>query len=529
MKTLSLITLSFLCFTLGAQHERQLDSKIDKVTVFEEGFIAERTAEINLLAGKQSIVFRSLPYNLSRNSIQIESSQTIDLSSISFRNSNFESRPKPPEYLKLQALIDNKQIELSNYIAHQEALLLETKILDNNISLGGNQGFTLNDLQQISAYAKSQKEKNSLDRHKTDRSIAQTKEELQKMKEALEKIRSDFNVNSIEVILNIDSEKAVTTKFIISYAVPNSASWQNTYELHYTGLGNSLEMLHKGQVYQSTHEDWTNIQLVLATGSPNQSIEMPRLQTHFLSAYNSNVTRGARAMGDDIMKSMPTTNRAYGSGKDSKKVKGKAIAINEQSTRLEFVPLGRHTIKRNGNESLDIRSLNLEATYEYQSTPKLDPYFYLIATVTGWEQHQLLPGEINLFNEGLFIGSSYMDFQSTEDSIHFSLGKDPSIMIRRKRVFNKEGKSFFGGTKTEEHHYKISLKHRKSSIVNLRVFDHLPISTNEDISVQVIETTKAKYDKRTGLLEWGLELAPGAEAEFNVAYELRYPEYLIVH
>ncbi len=57
------------------------------------------------------------------------------------------------------------------------------------------------------------------------------------------------------------------------------------------------------------------------------------------------------------------------------------------------------------------------------------------------------------------------------------------------------------------------------------VYDQVPISKLEEIKIEVIEISGAKYNKETGELKWQLKLKPGEKKSFILKYAVKYPKY----
>lgn len=93
---------------------------------------------------------------------------------------------------------------------------------------------------------------------------------------------------------------------------------------------------------------------------------------------------------------------------------------------------GEHTIPSSTREYLaDIKQTILEASYLYQSVPKIDAKAYLIARIKDWEGLKLIEGEVNVYQNGTFTGKTYLDPLAAGDSLELSLGPDPAIQISR--------------------------------------------------------------------------------------------------
>jgi hypothetical protein len=54
--------------------------------------------------------------------------------------------------------------------------------------------------------------------------------------------------------------------------------------------------------------------------------------------------------------------------------------------------------------------------------------------------------------------------------------------------------------------------------------DQLPVSTHEDIEVEPLELSGARYNKEKGYLEWKTTLAPGERVTKKVRFSIKYPK-----
>ncbi len=70
----------------------------------------------------------------------------------------------------------------------------------------------------------------------------------------------------------------------------------------------------------------------------------------------------------------------------------------------------------------------------------------------------------------------------------------------------------------------IDIKNRKSQVVNLIVQDQLPISTNNDITVEKQEISKAQLDETNGILIWKISLQPNEQKKLVLKYQVKYPK-----
>ncbi|MBM3185057.1 MAG: DUF4139 domain-containing protein, partial [Bacteroidetes bacterium] len=105
-------------------------------------------------------------------------------------------------------------------------------------------------------------------------------------------------------------------------------------------------------------------------------------------------------------------------------------SVVKKDLRVEYAIQSKMSIPTDGmDHRVSISTYDLNASYEYHAVPKIDPSVYLAAQVTGWEKLNLMSGESNIYFDGTFMGKSYLDVNSTKDTLSFSFGKDNKISM----------------------------------------------------------------------------------------------------
>ena len=196
-----------------------------------------------------------------------------------------------------------------------------------------------------------------------------------------------------------------------------------------------------------------------------------------------------------------------------------------QPTTVSFSVDIPYTIPSDGeNYTVEMQDLSISATYEYFTAPKVSQEVFLTALITDWEVYNLMAGEASIFFEDTFVGRSVLDVDQPSDTLTVSLGQDRGISVSRTRVADYSEKNFFGTTRSEQVGYEIALRSNKAQPVSVVVEDQVPVSTNEQIRVDVEETSSAGYNETTGLLRWSLELPPAETKKLRFGYEVKYPK-----
>jgi hypothetical protein len=184
---------------------------------------------------------------------------------------------------------------------------------------------------------------------------------------------------------------------------------------------------------------------------------------------------------------------------------GNAVAttITKKDLRVEYAIQSKMSIPSDGmDHRVSIATHELPASYEYHVVPKIDPSVYLSAQVVGWEKLNLLSGESNIYFDGTFMGKSYLDVNSTKDTLSFSFGKDSKVSVERTRVKEKSKIKTIGSRQKFDVTWEIKIKNNGGAMIPLIVKDQFPISNQEDIKVKRGDLVDGKADEKTGIITW---------------------------
>jgi hypothetical protein len=197
--------------------------------------------------------------------------------------------------------------------------------------------------------------------------------------------------------------------------------------------------------------------------------------------------------------------------------------VVKKDLRMEYQIQSKMTIPTDGmDHRVQIDNFELNASYEYHTAPKIDPSVFLAAQVTGWEKLNLLSGESNIYFDGTYIGKSYIDVNSTKDTLSFSFGKDAKVIVERTKVKDKSSNKVFGSRQKYDVTWEIRMRNNGGASIPIIVKDQFPISTNNDIKVRNGEFGTASLDEKTGILVWKLNLPLGGSQNLQFGYSVDY-------
>jgi hypothetical protein len=219
---------------------------------------------------------------------------------------------------------------------------------------------------------------------------------------------------------------------------------------------------------------------------------------------------------------------------DGVKVKEKSnyaqTEVVKKDLRVEYRIQSKMTIPTDGmDHRVKIDNFELKADYEYHTAPKIDPAVFLAAQVSGWEKLNLLSGESNIYFDGTYIGKSYIDINSTQDTLSFSFGKDSKINLERTKVKDKSSNKILGSRQKYEATWEIKIRNNGGALIPIIVKDQFPISTNNDIKVKRNDLENGELNEEMGIITWKLTLPVGNTQIYQFGYTVDYEKGKVLY
>ena len=533
MKKIILICL-LLCSMAYAQKPVFATANVTAATVYFNAAEITQTASVTLPAGTSEIVVKNVADYINESTIQIGAPASLTVLSVQFTRdyiSEYDLDESSPEIKKVRDSIKlvEKEWQRVNNAKASETKTLE--LLDKNNQVYGQQsGLSVAELMKMVEYYKAK-------RTETANTINALSEREQRLNELLQKLNSRLEINTAKeekqshgkLVLQVMNEQAGNIPLSISYLTGN-ASWSPFYDLRANNTTGPMNMLYKAQVVQNTGVDWKNIKLRLSSGMPNQNNQMPELTPWFV--YLQQVERLQALQGYVAGISAPASGETLADVsvvESYRKDKAASVSgyttITENQMNVSFDIDIPYDIASNGKRhSVTMKEIQLPATYRHYAAPKIEESAFLMAEITDYSKYNLLRGEANIIFEGMYIGKTVIDPSQTADTLSLSMGRDKKISVEREKVIEKSGTKFLSSRKEQVFTYDITVRNNKKEAVLLSLEDQYPLSTDKEIEVELLESSNAKVNKETGIVECELNLKPGETKKLRLSYLVKYPK-----
>ena len=535
---ISFVTLFFISTAAQAQKPIFTTAKVDAATVYFNSVEITQSTSAILPKGTSELVIKNIADYLNENTVQIGAPKSVTVLSVQFTNnyiSEYEIDEKSPAIKIVRDSIQmvTKEIQKTNNTKETDKKTIE--LLDKNQQVyGANSGLNVTELTKMVEYYKLKRTDLSNAIDASEQKIAKLNLILTTLKNKLEiDTQKEEKMSKGKLIIQVMNEVAGNVAFGINY-ISNGATWKPFYDLRVNSVSEPIAMMYKAQVIQNTGIDWKKIKLTLSSGNPNQNNQAPNLNPWFLNYQNDY----GYFESDDKSNSLQEVV-VVASAMD-KKLSGKVAGvqvnsisdntvINENQLNISFDIDIPYDVLSNGKaHSVNLKELQLAATYKYFAAPKVEKEAFLLAEINDYSKYNLLQGEANIIFEGLYVGKTTINPNQTSDTLSLSMGRDKKISIKREKIADKSGTKFLSSKKEQTFTYDIIIRNNKKEMVAITIEDQYPLSSDKEIEIELIEKSGAKANTETGILTWDLNLKANETKTLRISYKVKYPKDKII-
>lgn len=512
---------------LLAQKPTFVSAKVTQATVYFNSAELTQTVQVPLKKGTNEIVIKNVADYLNENSLRIGAPAHVSILSSQFTKnyiSEYELDETSPATKKVRDSIKLVQQEILKVQTERNSNQKTIELLDKNQQVSGsNSGLNVAELMKMVEYYRTKRNELNLIVNQLNEKEVNLNTKLTKLNARLQINSSqDEKVSQGKLILQIMSETAGNVNLDINY-LTQGASWNPFYDLRVQSVKSPINMMYKAQVVQNTGIDWKQVKLTLSSGNPNQNNQAPILNSWYLNFSHPQYMQAPNLNLKSNYISGSTSEVAYEKIADSSMSNYTTVIENQLNIAFEIDVL--YDILSNGKQhSISMKEVKLPASYKYYSVPKLDKEAYLLAEITDYAKYNMLPGEANIIFEGMYVGKTVINPNQTVDTLNLSMGKDKRISIKREKVVDKSSTKFLSNYKEQIFTFDITIRNNKSEPIQIMVKDQIPLSSDKEIEIQLLESSKGKLNPEIGVLTWELNLKPNETKVLRMSYKVRYPK-----
>ena len=560
MKIKLLLSLTFLATALFANDKVTVKSTLHSVTVYTQGAQLQHKANYTIKAGLSEVIVEGISPQISAGTIQVKATGAVVI-----LDSKYEYYYPQPNVqvtvnelpLKIRngikALEDSIRLvnfELRDINDEIEVLVAARKIIISNGAVKG-QGKVNDSIQLLKAtvdyyttkVSELNKKISALDRQKAKKTdlVNELNTKLDDLRNYAEQNNPTQEIKGIpRIVITFMAKEAASGRIDLSYLASN-AGWTPLYDIRSEAATGKISLTYKAQVRQQTGLDWNDVKLSISTNNPYANKTKPELSPWYIDyqEFRKQLQEKSKARTEAYSDDAPAVNSSAMNMGFMYSTNGVAevnalgaeqfTTIVQQLISAEFkIDLNYSIASDNQVRMVLVKQSELNTTFRYYAVPKLDPGVYLVAQMTKLDELQLVPAKANIFFDGTYIGETYLDPTTIDDTLNLSLGKDPNIVVKRTLLKNQSKERIIQDKKERNFAYNIEVRNLKSSEIELIIQDQVPLTTNPEITIEKSNLGKGTLDEKTGLIEWKLKLKAKENQTFDYDFKVRHPKDKVV-
>ena len=497
-------------------------SRIARVTLYPGSATVERVAHV--AAGATRLEIGELPANFDMQTIRIDSDSGIRLGEFSVRDVARTDAVNPRQAdleNRIQALGD----QLAQLDVERQSAELVTGYLKGLGDTGeGTQARQPADTRNLAGTLEAIRH-GGADAYGRIQRVAIQKRGLEKQLAALqsdlEKIRAN-NHDSRKLTLTLAADRGGDVR--VSYQV-NGPGWQPIYRATLNSANGRMELVRQALIAQNSGEDWSDVALRLSTGQPRAAVQGREPRPWMLNLREPQALAKAYAPMAAMAAPAPMAVPAGRTGERNEPLF--EVAETQSMYATEFEVPARISLPSDSRKiTVQLNQQSLNVKQRVQIVPRQDPTAFLIASADK-PQGVWLPGEIQLYRDGTYVGATHWNAQ-TGEQLELPFGHDDLVRISVAHDRASSGSAGIIGSRRERQiadTYTVTSQHRQP--VELLLLEPSPVSNHDDLKVEKTFTPKPdkeNWDDKNGITAWQTTLGAGGSLKFSVDYRITWPK-----
>lgn len=498
-------------------------AKVNAVNVYRTSAELQNSAVFSLPAGNSEIVISNISDEIYEKSLQVSiNNKNVNILSVQYTDSYTSEYDMDNTNPRIKKVTDS--ISLVENLIYKSNIELEAnnktlELLDKNQTvLVGNNTSSVAQLMQLTEYYKNK-------RIEISTAVSQINKKNLDLQKKLNRLRSSLKINSeMEeassdgvLILKVMSSGAVSVKAEISYLAEN-ASWEPFYEVRGNKISEPLDVMFKAKVRQETGLDWKGVKLSLINGNSSRNSTAPVMQPWFLESYKPQ-------MEGRINSGRISDTIAMEKNIEEVVVTGVGFRSVENQFNISFdVDIPYDILSNNQENFINLKQTKIPATYKYFVAPKYSKDAFLVAKIKDFNKYDLISAPANIVFENMYIGETTIKPNQTTDELSITLGDDKKISVRKEVIDDKSSVKMFSSYQEKTVTYDIVVRNNKKESIDIEIKDQFPLSKDESVKVELLQTDNAELDKEKGFLTWNVKISPSETKKIRVSYKVRFPK-----
>lgn len=486
-------------------------TKVSEVQIYRSSAAVTRKGSAKLEAGAASVVIEGMSASAYTDTLRLHFPAGVQASSVRVAYLQ-EDDSRESENIARRIETVRKQIEALNVQMH---------MWKDTAGLTSVSGASLNEVEK---YIEAYPERIYGINEKIDELLLERRE----LEKKLNKISKEENRPLI--LLTLTAGESGTYPFEVRYQ-ESGASWDSLYEVHSEGTGTPLEIRARANIRQTTGEDWEDVAIALRTGNPSVYGHIPELNPVTLQ-FRKKMLRAETMARPKLMMAASVNGARDFALEDSMMEDTAQLAplampdadVSTSETMTEYTLKEKYAI-RSGSEGMtvDLQSFSLDGEYHVLAVPKAAGRACLIAEVKTADLPMMISSKAAVYLKGIYTGSTNISPDLNDETFRVYLGEEERIALERTEK-KKASEAMIRNQQSVDYECELKISSLKDEDAEIIVLDQVPLSADQQITVEIKNSGKAEYNDKTGELRWKAILKANSTQEYHFAYRITWPK-----
>jgi hypothetical protein len=261
----------------------EVNSRISNVNVFFEGARVTRKFQSDLAPGKYTLSIEGLPLNLDQELIQVKSPRGIKILTVSHK----VAKPSIGSIKNdLNAIVNQRELleaEIEWLKAKKEVFSEEEAMLTQNTELKQSEGEShVRGVREAADFFRERLTEIARLRYDNALAIRKAQKKLIDLNTEENRLKLGTELPQTQLFVLIEVNALNNGKMQVEYFT-EAAGWEPLYDLRFEEVNKPLQLVYNANVFQSTGENWDEVDLSLTEGLPKNQTSVPHFKRWYIT------------------------------------------------------------------------------------------------------------------------------------------------------------------------------------------------------------------------------------------------------
>jgi uncharacterized protein (TIGR02231 family) len=340
--------------------------------------------------------------------------------------------------------------------------------------------------------------------------------QLEKIEKNIKKLQEELNQAAghketaweITLTLSDSTQNEISLSYTYSLA---GCGWLPLYRIEALPADKSVSFSWDAEVWQSSGEDWKQVQLNLATLQPVKNVNPPDMpewiikpRKFYSAARSKNVDAALLMQNEAPVEEAPD-----------------AAPTETRNSTYSVWSLGQKNITAGSHQRLKIKDELWPAEFIFLARPSINPHAFVRARVKLDQPAEIPSGQAIFVIDGAILGKREFSFAGSEGELFF--GTSPLISVISSTTADQSGaKTVFQDKQTRSWQWLIEANNSGNADIKLRIEEPVPQARDKRIKLNFRQNPEPA-EKDHAKFVWFLDVPAGQKKTIQNNIELEAP------